>query len=198
MAALTTIGLGLAIAGMVGQSVGQVKEGNARKRAADSEADRAEDNAQFADGLADDAIARGLDEEGQIREAGRVMIGAQRAGYAGQGVRVDAGSAAQVAADTHRTVQLDALTRRNNAAREAFGYRFEAQDLRNGADVTRRGGRAAQTAGRLGAATSLIGGGSSLLLNRVGFSDRGTVAGGRSQLFASSGRYTGPSLLMGV
>lgn len=84
-------------------------------------------NAQFANQAADDAVARGEFESDQQRLQTRAAIGSQRAGFAANGVDVNSGSAAEIQDDTAALGELDALTIRNNAAREAWGYRTQAQ-----------------------------------------------------------------------
>lgn len=84
-------------------------------------------NAQFANQAADDAVARGEFESDQQRLQTRAAIGSQRAGFAANGVDVNSGSAAEIQDDTAAMGELDALTIRNNAAREAWGYRTQAQ-----------------------------------------------------------------------
>jgi hypothetical protein len=91
-----------------------------------------------------------------------VLIGTQRAGFAGQNVDVGQGSPTDVQGDAAYLGELDALKIRNNAAREAWGYRVQAQNAR-------MGGQNAQTASQYGAAATLIGGGISLLASRYGW-----------------------------
>ena len=62
----------------------------------------------------------------------RQLIGLQRATLAGNAVRVDAGSAADITADTQIQAQLDTATIRENSARSALGFlvqgaNFDAQ-----------------------------------------------------------------------
>lgn len=73
---------------------------------------------------ADDALARGEFEETQYRRKVADVRGTQRSGYAAQNVDVDTGIAATVDQETQRVGELDALMIRNNAAKEAMGYRM--------------------------------------------------------------------------
>lgn len=99
-------------------------------------------NAAFAEEAANDAIARGGMDEDQQRLATRAAIGTQRAGFAANGVDVNSGSAADIQDDTAALGELDALTIRNNAAREAWGYRTQAQQGRLAAANARSSGQA--------------------------------------------------------
>lgn len=87
-------------------------------------------DATLADQQATDAIARGHEAEMRQLGATRSLVGSQRAAFAAQGIDANSGSAAKVQADTTALGELDALTIRNNAAREAYGYQMEAADYR--------------------------------------------------------------------
>lgn len=208
MAAFTALAIGLSVAGMAASAraqrqQGQVQrqagidadkasqaEGFAAQRAAESQADLAEYNAAVADLQADDAIARGLEEENQFRVGVRGMIGRQRASIAAGNIDVGFGSAVDVQADAAFLGELDALTIKTNAAREAWGFKVQSEDLRRHAEIARQEGayaaesgvtvgRAQREAGAASAratnwniAGTLIGGGSSLLMQRYGFGRR--------------------------
>lgn len=134
MAALTAIGLGLAVGGTVWNAI-------QTHRAGKKQEEQAQYNAAIAEAQAQDAIARGKQDEDRYRASIRQNIGSARAAYAAQGVDVGSGSAAEVQGDIAYLGELDALQLRNNAAREAWGYRVEA---RNYLDQ----GRNARTAAR--------------------------------------------------
>lgn len=113
-------------------------------------------NAAFADAAANDAIKRGEFESDQSRIDTRGMIGAQRAGFAANGVDVNSGSAADIQDDTAALGELDALTIKNNAAREAWGYRKQSQQYQQTARNAQRSARSSMfgsllTAGSQGA-----------------------------------------------
>jgi len=183
MAWMTGIALALSAAGAATQAVGTIKAGNAAKRAgeaqqraSDSQAELAEFNAEVAALQAEDALKRGTEEEQRFRSTIRGTIGAQRAGFAAGNIDVGYGSAVDVQADAATLGELDALTIRTNAAREAWGYKVAESDLRRRAEIARKegvyleaGGRAQQSASRWGAASGLVGTGGSLLAARYGW-----------------------------
>lgn len=166
---LTALALTLAGVGAGVSTIGQIKAGNAARRAGEAQGELEDYNAQVAELQAQDAIARGADEEQRFRAGVRGIIGAQRAGFAASNIDVGFGSPVDVVADAAYLGELDALTIRTNAGREAWGYRVQAFDHRAGADVARRTGQAQQTASRFSAAGTIIGTGSSLLEARYGF-----------------------------
>jgi len=184
MAAFTA----LAIAGLALQAYGAVKAakdakkaGTAQQQAAESEAQIADYNASVADLQAKDAIERGALAESKFRSQVRGMIGTQRAGIAAGNVDVGYGSAVDVQGDAAYLGELDALTLRTNAAREAWGYNVQAGDLRKRAAIARKTGYYAGQAASANATTAAIQGiGSialstgSLLAQRYGFKDGST------------------------
>jgi hypothetical protein len=159
MGVMTSIAVGLAVGSAVHSAVGQIRAGNDARRVG-------EFNAQVAEAQAKDAVFRGAEEESRLRTSIRGLIGSQRAGFAGQGVDVGGGSAADVQADAAFLGEQDAQQIRRNAAREAWGFRVEAENAR-------RGGKIAQNQSRWGAAGTLLGTGSNLMMARYGFDGKG-------------------------
>jgi hypothetical protein len=115
-----------------------------------------------------------------------------------------------VQADAAFLGELDALTVRTNAAREAWGYQVQAEDLRRHAQIARKegayaaqtgavegaayreAGNAASSASKLNIASTLVGAGSSLLAQRYGFSGGGggkTTKKGYDPSMRYAGRY---------
>lgn len=157
-----------------GQAAKGVQDANAR--AAMSEAELSDYNASVADLQATDAVARGTQQENRFRVGVRGLIASQRAGFAGNNVDVGFGSSVDVQADAARLGELDALTIRTNAAREAWGYKVQAEDLRRRAQIQRQEGAAygqagnvAASAGNAQAIGTLLGTGASLLQAKYGF-----------------------------
>lgn len=118
-------GAGASVYGGIAGSDAQRKAGKARQAAADRQAGVAED-------AAIDAIARGEQEVGQVRREASDVISAQRVAYAGAGVDISSGTVADVIASTRAKAELDALKVKQNAARAAWGFKQEAENLRRG------------------------------------------------------------------
>lgn len=197
MAGFTMLGLSLLIGGVAAgtqayssirgsraQAKAEEDAGRAQREAAESQAGLADYNAAVAKLQAQDAIARGREEESQYRQQVAGMIGSQRAGFAGANIDVSSGSALDVQADAAFLGELDALTIRNNAAREAWGYEVEAEDQRRRAEIARREGvmleaagresaRATRRAGVVGAIGIGLNAGASYLQSRYQFGPRG-------------------------
>ena len=82
----------------------------------------ARDNAKIAGVQAGEALASGEYEAGRAKLKGRRVEGMARAGEAGQGVVVGAGTSGAILQDTERASAMDALTIKRNAARQALGF----------------------------------------------------------------------------
>lgn len=99
----------------------------------------AEQNARFAELQGEDAIKRGDKDAARVKQASKAMAGSQRASLAAQGVAVDTGSAAEVQEETQVLGALDALTVKNNAWREAWGLKVQADNYRSQARMAEMG-----------------------------------------------------------
>ncbi|SNS15788.1 hypothetical protein [Pseudomonas segetis] len=108
-------------------------------------------NAGLSDRAAADAIARGAISADEQRRQTQQVIGAQRTGFAANGIDVNTGSAGQIQNDSAALGELDALTLMNNASREAYGYQVQAMDQR-------RQGKLAKYQGKMEAVGSILGG----------------------------------------
>lgn len=173
---------GIAIAGAITSAVGSIKAGNAAKKAglaqqeaSNSEAALSDFNANVADLQAQDATERGAQEESRFRTQVRGAIATQRVGFAGDNIDVGYGSAADVQADAAKLGEMDALTIRQNAAREAWGYKVQSYDLRTRAGIERKTGVMQAAAGAQAATTSkyqaagtLLSTGASLVATKYG------------------------------
>lgn len=94
-----------------------------------------EANARIAEIQGKDAIRRGENEAQAIQGKTESLIGTQRAALGAQGIEVDSGSARDIQVDTAGLGALDQLTVKNNAMREAWGYKVQAANLTGQANV---------------------------------------------------------------
>lgn len=109
------------------------------------------ENARRAQLEAQDALARGAEQAALARMKGSRVIAAQKTAIGASGVDAGVGSAVQLMADSRIQSEMDALTIRNNAIREAYGMRSQALGLE-------KAGRRAATAANRRAAASILGG----------------------------------------
>lgn len=132
---------------------------DAAVRSGNYQGDIYELNATVAEQQRVDAIARGQEAESRSRAGTRQLAGRQRAVGAAQGLALDTGSIANLQAETAQLGELDALTIRNNAKREAWGFQLEAQSDRMSAELARQGGQNEAAALRTRGTSTLLTGG---------------------------------------
>lgn len=148
----------LMIGSTVMGGVSAIQQGNATAAAGRYNAQVSEMNAKIADSNARDALERGKIEEQNKRREIAMLSGKQRAAMAANGVDLTFGSPLDTLVDTAMLGELDALTIRSNAAREAYGYKVNATNARADASLSRANASAAKTGGYLSAAGTVLGG----------------------------------------
>jgi hypothetical protein len=139
------------------QMYGQYQQGQAAGAAGEYQAAVARNNAIMAERQAADALARGDAAEKQQRLRVQGMLGKQKSALAGAGVQLDEGSSGlDILGDTAAYGELDALTIRSNAEREAWGYRAQAGNYEAQARLNQMQGENSQMAGMIGAGSTLL------------------------------------------
>lgn len=163
MAALSTLALAsIAGAKAIGDFTGQRKQAKIAEQEGNYASAAYSQNAGLAEQQAADAIARGVESESRFRTEVKGAVGSSRASQAAQGIDVGAGSAVDVQHDIAAVGELDALTIRNNAAREAWGYQTQATQYRSAAEYARVSGRNQAKALRTASLGSLLTGASQI------------------------------------
>lgn len=150
----------LMIAGTALSGMGMIQQGNAAAAASKYNAQVAEMNATLADRRAKDAIERGQVAEQQKRAEVAQLQGRQRAAMAANGVDLTFGSPLDTLVDTAVLGELDALTIRQNANREAYDYRVGGVNSRADAGLSRMNASSARTGAYLSAGGTVLGGAS--------------------------------------
>lgn len=177
---MAAIPIGMALVGGLMQAKGAQESGA-------YQSDLLGQNAAFKRRAADETIFAGDTSADWQRVRTGQAVGTQRTAQAGNGIDVNSGSAAQLQDDTAMIGELDALTIQNNAAREAYGYRVQAeQDLQNAKQIKKNAKSAAMGSilGGLGSAFgSFAGGGGGFGgAGGAGVGTRGAQAGGTGRL----------------
>jgi len=160
----TVVGLGtlgtLAVASTVASGVmaagGAIKQGQAAKAQARYQSQVERNNSQIATWQAQDAVDRGKIAEQRQRLQVARLAGTQRATFGSSGVELSSGSPLDVLGDTAQLGELDALTIRSNAEREAYGFRAQSQNLQAQSGLTQLAGRNSQQASYISAGSSLL------------------------------------------
>ena len=169
MSTAAIISLGLSAAGTAAGFAGQLQQQQARQQAAAAAAAQAVYQSQVAlqnqelmKRRADDALQRGRTAEENSRRLTQQRLGAQTAGLVAQGTDLE-GSPTDILGDTAAAGEVDALTLRANAAREAYSHQVAAVGYGNTEVLeTTRALNAAESPSYLGAGASLLLGASTL------------------------------------
>lgn len=119
---LTAISATMAAVGAVTSAVGAAQKGAATANAARY-------NSGVANGAAADAVQRAGITGFRAQMKGSALVAAQRTETAATGSDVDAGSAEAIQGDAKLITQMDEDLIRNNAARDAYGYRTKGQQF---------------------------------------------------------------------
>jgi hypothetical protein len=101
---------------------------------------RYDQNAKLAELQAIDALKRGERAASTIQMRTKQTIGSQRAALAAQGIEINADTAADIQADTKLYGDFDAIEVKNNAWREAFGYKMQALSFTQSGEMARSAG----------------------------------------------------------
>ena len=155
--------------GMMLQGLGAMAQAQGQRHAAAAKANEYRYQAQVDDNnrkvalwKAQDAKDRGAKEEASLRTKVAQLKGRQKSALAASGVEIGDGSALDILGDTAALGELDALTIRSNAEREAYEQKVNASNLAANASMKRMGADNAIIAGRIGARTSLLSGAGSI------------------------------------
>jgi hypothetical protein len=135
------------IANLIGTGIGaagDLEEGKINEATAET-------NRRLSVAQANDALLRGSIEEQRYRREVAQIVGGQRAAFGQRNVTVS-GTALDLLSDTAQIGEEDALTIRNNAARESWGYKNQANES------SRWGANAKTTAYGKAGSTLLTGG----------------------------------------
>lgn len=138
------LGFGFQVGGAISDVFGAYSQARttqvqsqAQKLANEAQAKVAENNAQLATWQAQDALYRGSVEENRTRLNTAALKSTQRARMAANGIMLDGDSALRVLTDSDVLGEIDAMTNRENAEREAWALRVQSQDHRNRAEILR-------------------------------------------------------------
>lgn len=156
---VTTTGLALLAAGNAALGyIGNRSAADAAKRQGEFEAQALEYNASIADMQAADALEIGEDQQQLHMLEVRRLIGEQRTTLAGSGVDISSGTALDIQEDSAFLGEIDRQMIASNAAREAWGFKAQAGDIRNRARLTRAGAKNIAQSYRNQAISTMIGG----------------------------------------
>jgi hypothetical protein len=132
---INTIGAGLQLGGLFMSSAASYNSSTATRQAYDYQAQVSRNNAQLAATMAHDATHRGVDAEAQQKLKTGLAVSSQRASMAARGLDLAEGTPLDILVGTEYVGQMEARIIRQNADREAWGYRRKAQDERANSEL---------------------------------------------------------------
>lgn len=121
------IGTGLQIAGIFGSASAAYKKSTLEKTGYEFQSKVAANNAIIAEQQAGDAITRGQTNENTVRQNTAQLKSTQVASLAARNLDMGSGSPLDILTSTDYMGEVDALKVRNNATKEAWGDRVNAQ-----------------------------------------------------------------------
>jgi hypothetical protein len=157
MMALAVVGSLASLAGGMMQAQGQREAGRAAEQQAQYQNQVAQNNSIIAQRMAVDAEKRGKVAEEEQRRKTANLLGRQQAVYGASGVDITSGSPLTVMADTAQLGEVDALTVRNNARREALQHETTSMNYLSEGKFALMKGQAARRAGDIAATGTMIG-----------------------------------------
>ena len=151
-------GMGLSLLGAGAQASGAKQQANAQAQAALYRAQVADENAKIAEQYKLYELGMGQYDAQQQGQKTAQVVGTQAAIQSASRLDVNMGTPVAVRARAAEVGMMDSLTLLADAQRKAFGYEMDAYNSRNEAGLLRLEARNAKKAGKIGVASSLLGG----------------------------------------
>jgi hypothetical protein len=179
MASPLFLAAGSLVSTVVGAGIsayGQSKTAQANAQAATYQAQVAANNQKIAQQNAQFSLASGR-QQAQIQDIKTGQnLGQIKAAQAASGLDVNTGSNLDVQQSAAEIGRLDTLTIMNNAMKQSGGFLAQGQQFTAESQLDTMKASAAQTAGSIGVASSILGGASSFSDKWLGYQQKG-VAG---------------------
>ena len=150
-------------------AIGAMSSASAASDAAKYNAEVAQQNQQIATQNATLAGQAGEQEAAQSEQKTRAEVGAIKASQAAGNIDVNSGSAVDVQSSAASLGELNAITIRGNAAKEAYGYETQSTGFANQATLDTSQASSDMTAGEIAAPATLLGGAGSAGLSYAGY-----------------------------
>jgi hypothetical protein len=154
---LAYAGLAMSGASAAIGAVGASNTGQAQQGAANYNAAIADRNAKIASENATHAGQAGEQQAAMSEMKTRAAVGAMKANQAASGVDVNSGSPLDVQSSAASLGELDAISIRSKATRDAYGYTNQSTSFTEQGQLDRSTGGNAAAAGDINAATTFLG-----------------------------------------
>jgi len=150
LSAMQALAIGASLGTGVMTAASAYQQGQVQKQVAAN-------NATMAEYAAQDAQRRGEEDAASIQRKAAGLKGTQRAMMAARGLDLGVGTAAEIQDQTDFFGETDAATARGNAARDAWAYRAQGQDMMTQGRYAARNANAQAFSSLLGTAGSVAG-----------------------------------------
>lgn len=157
---IATVGAAASLVGGAVSALGSVETASAQEKAAQYQAQVAANNQKLATQNAAQAEAAGSTAVEQQGLKTKAEVGAIKAAQAASNIDVNQGSAVDVRSSAAELGELDALTIRSNAEKQAYGYQTQAQSFAGQEALAKSQAAQAPIAGAIGAFGSILSGAS--------------------------------------
>ena len=175
LSASAAAGISLAgtAAGFLMQAYGQRQSAKAQAGQYQYQAAVDRNNKIIADRQAEDAVKRGEAAEEEHRRKVQAIKSDQRVGFASRGIDLGSDVVVETLSDTAMLGELEALTIRSNAAREAYGYRVQGMNYEASAGNNALAAKNAKSAGKTAMFSTLLSGASTVAGDYATYKDKG-------------------------
>lgn len=168
--------------------LGSIQQGQAAKKSANYNAQVQEHNAQLSERNATLASQEGAANTAIEQQKTRAGVAGMKAAQAANGIDVDTGSAVDVRSSAAELGELNAITVRSNAVKQAYGYQTQAASDKAQAELDRQEAKSSEDSGLINAGTTLLG-------NAKNASDFGWLDFNNKKSLGGENSFYGPSTL---
>lgn len=173
---LAIASLAASVAGAGVGAMGASATADANSASAQYKAKVAQNNAIIAERNSAAAIEAG-GSQAQINDLKtKNLVGSQKVTQASSGLDVGSGTAVDVRQSAEDIGHLDTLTILNNAMKKSQGFKMQASGFTAESQLDRMSADNAETAGKIGVASSLLGGATSFSDKWIGYKQKGVFA----------------------
>lgn len=190
-AVLAGVGIASSAAGAVTSALGSQYQGQAQAGMYNYQAGVAQMNAQLAEQNANYAVASGEVEAQQSGMRTRAQVGATKTGISAGNIDVNSGSAGKVVSSETEIGQQNQGIIRANAAKRAYGFQVQGAEDVAQAGAYETAAQTSQTAGGIGAISSILGGVGSVSSKWLQASQYGVPGYNQGQNNYTSDNYIG-------
>lgn len=176
-ATVATIGMGASVLSGALGAVGSIMGGQAKSSMYQYQAGVSRVNQEIARRNAEYARYTGEFEAQRSGMKSRYELGQARVIQSGRGLDINFGSPAAVQESMTKIGQQEQTTIRSTAARRAYGFEVEGEKARTAASMYGRAAKNEEIAGYIGAASSVLGGASSVSSKWMQAGDLGIYGG---------------------